>query len=305
MDINFAEDGDLKELSTEEAWETIENFAQGQKKWDKPFKAIPEQELAILRAQANELFTNKKVSFEIPMCIAWDKVDNLSPQRTSMEIEPLDQTKLENVGLNNHRIPISYKEVPIFDELEPQPQPLRNCPSLDVTLGEERGAKPTIKPHILDSIRMKVVDNLTIHIPPLSHVASFHPKDIYCYYHPCVDDHKKHHGFKQALLGQGGSLGVDLLNWKVIENNFLRGLSLPMKPKELKNGRKAHLLGDKQILSVGVFDEHLEDILEEIHVTWVLFWKKRDKLATLHNEGSKNCLQKVETVSGLLGTPSG
>nr|GEV89951.1 hypothetical protein [Tanacetum cinerariifolium] len=43
---------------------------------------------------------------------------------TPMEVEPLDQIKLEDVGLNNHNIPISYKEVPIFDEPEPQPQPL-------------------------------------------------------------------------------------------------------------------------------------------------------------------------------------
>ncbi|GKB08003.1 RNA-directed DNA polymerase, eukaryota, reverse transcriptase zinc-binding domain protein [Tanacetum coccineum] len=44
--------------------------------------------------------------------------------------------------------------------------------------------------------------------------------------------------------------------------------------------------------------------LEEIHMTWALFWKKRDKLATLHNEGLKNYLKKVETASGLLATPS-
>ncbi|GJX88496.1 hypothetical protein Tco_0340510 [Tanacetum coccineum] len=31
-----------------------------------------------------------------------------------------------------------------------------------------------------------------------------------------VDDPKKHYGFKPGLLGQGGSLGVDLLNWEVI-----------------------------------------------------------------------------------------
>ncbi|GKB21220.1 hypothetical protein Tco_0855143 [Tanacetum coccineum] len=76
---------------------------------------------------------------------------------TPMEVEPLDQTKLEDVGLNNHIIPISYKVVPIFDEPEPQPQPLRNFPSLDVSLGEERGPEPTIKPHIPNSCRMKFI----------------------------------------------------------------------------------------------------------------------------------------------------
>ncbi|GJW27536.1 hypothetical protein Tco_0044411 [Tanacetum coccineum] len=60
MVLNFAADGDLRELSAKEAWETIENFVQGQKEWDKPFKAITEQELASLRAQANELFGNEK-----------------------------------------------------------------------------------------------------------------------------------------------------------------------------------------------------------------------------------------------------
>ncbi|GJW09950.1 hypothetical protein Tco_1575777 [Tanacetum coccineum] len=64
MDLNFASNRDLMELSTEEAWDTIENFAYGQKEYDKPFKAITEQELASLRTQANELFGNEKVKFD-------------------------------------------------------------------------------------------------------------------------------------------------------------------------------------------------------------------------------------------------
>ncbi|GJW82938.1 hypothetical protein Tco_0156083 [Tanacetum coccineum] len=40
---------------------------------------------------------------------------------TPMEIEPLDETQLEDLGLNtcNHGIPISSREVPSFDEPEP------------------------------------------------------------------------------------------------------------------------------------------------------------------------------------------
>nr|GFB04891.1 hypothetical protein [Tanacetum cinerariifolium] len=102
---------------------------------------------------------------------------------TPIEVEPLDQTKLEDVGLNNHSIPISYKMVPIFDEPEPQPQPLSNFPSLDVSLSDEKGPEPPIKPLSLDSFKMKVVDPLTIHTPSSPHLVSFHPKDIYCYYH--------------------------------------------------------------------------------------------------------------------------
>ncbi|GKD30264.1 hypothetical protein Tco_1241042 [Tanacetum coccineum] len=94
---------------------------------------------------------------------------------------------------------------------------------------------------------MKEADHLTNHTPPSPHVASFHHKDTYCYYHPCISDPKKHYGFKPGLLGQGGSLGVDLLNWEVIEDDwqlepkevsFLgRRLNLPVMPKELENVR--------------------------------------------------------------------
>ncbi|GKF11211.1 hypothetical protein Tco_0049137 [Tanacetum coccineum] len=53
-------------------------------------------------------------------------------------------------------------------------------------------------------------------------------------------------------------------------------------------GRKAHLLEDKQILSVGVFDEvsfytlfqALGWHLEEIHVTWAHLEKKQARLRT-------------------------
>ncbi|GJU78168.1 uncharacterized mitochondrial protein-like protein [Tanacetum coccineum] len=163
-----------------------------------------------------------------------------------MEVEPLEETQLEDLGLNtcNHNIPLSSREIPCFDEPEPQPNPLPNCPSLDVSLGEERGPEPPIKPHSPDSFRMKEVDHLTNHTPPSPHVASFHPKDMYCYYHPCIGDPKKHYGFKPGLLGHSGSLGVDFLNMEMIGNeweleskevSFLgRILNSPVRPKEVK-----------------------------------------------------------------------
>ncbi|GJR77813.1 hypothetical protein Tco_0090178 [Tanacetum coccineum] len=141
--------------------------------------------------------------------ITWDKVENPNPQSTSqvlpsieeytppvtyleevketigipIKVEPLDETPLEDLGLNtcNHDIPLSYKEIP--------------------------------------------------------------------------NDPKKPYGFKPGLLGQSGSLNVAFSNLEVIVNNFLEGLSLPVNPKEVKNGRKAHLLEDKQLPSVRVFDE--------------------------------------------------
>ncbi|GKB00608.1 hypothetical protein Tco_0828601 [Tanacetum coccineum] len=76
-----------------------------------------------------------------------------------IEVEPLDETPLEDLSLNtcNHDIPLSFKEIPKFDEPEPQPQPLPSCPSLYISLGEERGPEPPIKPHSPDSFRMKVI----------------------------------------------------------------------------------------------------------------------------------------------------
>ncbi|GKE35003.1 hypothetical protein Tco_1454325, partial [Tanacetum coccineum] len=59
-----------------------------------------------------------------------------------MEVEPLDHTKLEDLGLNtcSHDIFLSSKEVPSVDELNPQLLP--NFSPLDVNLGDKRGTDP-------------------------------------------------------------------------------------------------------------------------------------------------------------------
>ncbi|GKB88000.1 hypothetical protein Tco_0960272 [Tanacetum coccineum] len=157
---------------------------------------------------------------KIPRCLSWlgstdgydEPICSLEVEETLgtlMEDERLDQMKLEDVGLTNYNISLSSREVPSFDELESQPQPLPSYLSLDEGLGEERGPDPPTKPHSPDSHRM-VVDHLTIYTPPSSHAASFYPKDVYCYYHPCIDNPKKHYGFKPGLQGS-----------KVIEDDFL------------------------------------------------------------------------------------
>nr|GEV04841.1 hypothetical protein [Tanacetum cinerariifolium] len=174
--------------------------------------------------------------------VEWDKVENLDPQSTQqvlpsselctlpvaypekveetlgtlIEVEPLEETQLEDLGLNtcNYDLPLSFRDVPSFDEPEPQPQPLPNCPSLDVSLWDERGPEPPIKPHGPDSLRLKVVDKLTIYIPALPHVA---------YYRPSLGNPKKHYGFKPGLLGQSGSLGIDLSKLEMIEDDWELG----------------------------------------------------------------------------------
>ncbi|GKB22788.1 zinc finger, CCHC-type containing protein [Tanacetum coccineum] len=57
---------------------------------------------------------------------------------TPIEVEHLNKTKLEEVGLNcNHNTPLSSREVPSFDGLEPQP--LLNSPSLDEMFDDDWG----------------------------------------------------------------------------------------------------------------------------------------------------------------------
>ncbi|GJV19922.1 hypothetical protein Tco_1368942 [Tanacetum coccineum] len=150
-----------------------------------------------------------------------------------------------------------------FDEPEPQPKPLPNCPSLDVSLGKERGPEPPIKPNSPDSFRMKVVDHLTIHTPPSPHMASFYPRDVYCYYHTRLDDPKKHYGFKLGLLGQSGSLGVNFLDLEVIDNDLLgEGYSLPLGPRALEKGR----IKETHHLEHEIFDEKKPESSYEFQV---------------------------------------
>ncbi|GJZ61889.1 hypothetical protein Tco_0618026, partial [Tanacetum coccineum] len=255
---------------------------------------------------------------------------------TPIEVEPLNETKLEEVGLNcNHNIPRSSREISSFDEPEPQPNPLPNFPSLDVSLGEERGPEPPIKPHSPDNFRMKEVDHLTNHTLPSPHVASFHAKDTYCYYHPCIGDPKKHYGFKLGLLGHSGSLGVDFSNMEMIENeweleskedSFLgRILNSPVRPKEVKkvrikethhlehiiqqpisqhmapshhDGKKTHLLEDKQFPSVGVLNRSFSGGRHGGNTRDLgSFREKTDKTTDLHQHLLRISTQKLETAS--------
>ncbi|GJZ29966.1 hypothetical protein Tco_0575013 [Tanacetum coccineum] len=81
MDLDLAADGNLRKLSGEEAWESIENFAQVQKEWDNPPNIISKQELANLKAQAKRLFGNEDVWVEMHKGIDWDKLDTAYSSR--------------------------------------------------------------------------------------------------------------------------------------------------------------------------------------------------------------------------------
>ncbi|GKC12833.1 hypothetical protein Tco_1009615 [Tanacetum coccineum] len=234
MNLDFEADGNLRELS----------------------------EIANLKAQAKRLFGNEDVWVEIHRGIAWDKVENSDPQSTPqvfssfeeytplvtcpkeveetlgtpVEVEPLDETQLEDLGLNtyNHDIPLSNREVPSFDKPEPQLNPLPNCLSLDISLGEERGPEPPIKPQSPDSFRMKEVDSLTINTPPSPLVASSHPKDT------CFDDDWGLESKEVSPLGKELSLFDESKEVSPLGEE----LSLFDRPNEVERGRilEAHRL---------------------------------------------------------------
>ncbi|GJT64217.1 hypothetical protein Tco_1015697 [Tanacetum coccineum] len=156
IDINYASGGNLGRLSAKEAWETIEDCVQYDKQWKNLTSTIFDQTITNLKAR---LVENEMVRVMIPKCMSWldafdepigdmeDKEDNPSPQSASrvllsielytppvtypkevdetigipIEVEPLDQTKLEDLGLNtfNHDIPLSSRGIPSVDEPEP------------------------------------------------------------------------------------------------------------------------------------------------------------------------------------------
>nr|GEX44019.1 hypothetical protein [Tanacetum cinerariifolium] len=168
--------GDLRKFSDIRAWYDIEDCAQ-YKKCSNPRSVIPNETMANLNAQ---IVRDDMVRVQVPRCMSWlnhdEHVDSLSmmdnevgvtspkstiqtlpsfeeytppvtyPEEvektlgTPINIEPLNETKLEEVGLNcNHNTPLCSREVRSFDKSEPQPQPLPNCPPLDASLGTERG----------------------------------------------------------------------------------------------------------------------------------------------------------------------
>ncbi|GKA57675.1 hypothetical protein Tco_0756863 [Tanacetum coccineum] len=137
-----------------------------------------------------------------------------------MEVEHLDHIKLEDLGLNTNTYDLflSSKGFPSVDESEPQP--LLNSPSLDVSLGDVIGPEPPIKPHSPNSSRMKVVDYITTQTPPSPHVVNSRPKGVYSYCNPGIDDPKRHYGFKPGLLGKSASLGVDISNWEMFDDDW-------------------------------------------------------------------------------------
>ncbi|GJR41685.1 hypothetical protein Tco_1309788 [Tanacetum coccineum] len=159
--INLTAEGDIRKFSDIRAWYTIEDCSQYDKKCSNPTSAIFDETIANPNVQ---IVGDDMVRVQVPRCMAWldydEHVDSLSimdnkvgvtspastiqtlssfeeytppvtyPEEventfgTLIEVEPLNETKLEELVLNcNHNTSLSSREVPSFDKPEPQPQP--------------------------------------------------------------------------------------------------------------------------------------------------------------------------------------
>ncbi|GJW00518.1 retrovirus-related pol polyprotein from transposon TNT 1-94 [Tanacetum coccineum] len=182
-------EGDLRKFSDIGAWYVIEDCAQYDKKCSNPTSVVSDEIIANPNAQ---IVGDDMVRVHVPRCMAWldydEHVDSLStmdnevgvisPESTTqtlpsleeyaslvtypeevekilgtlIEVEPLNETKLEELGLNcNHNTSFSSREVPSFDGLEPQPLLNREELSLfDKPNEVERGR--ILEAHRLESI---------------------------------------------------------------------------------------------------------------------------------------------------------
>nr|GEU50825.1 hypothetical protein [Tanacetum cinerariifolium] len=170
----------------------------------------------------------------VPRCMTWleygEHVDSLSTMDNEVGVISPESTTQTLSLFEEYISPMTYlkevektlgppiEEVPSFDE--PEPQSLLNSSSLDASLGDVIGPEPPIKPYSPNSSRMKVVDYLTTQTPPSTHVANSHPKGVYSYYNPGIDEPKRHYGFKPGLLGKSVSLGVDISNWEMFNDDW-------------------------------------------------------------------------------------
>ncbi|GKB87943.1 hypothetical protein Tco_0960215, partial [Tanacetum coccineum] len=126
--------------------------------YDEPIGSLDmiENEVGNISPQDTSQILPSFKEYSLPMTYPKEVEETLG---TPIEEEPLNKTQLEDLGLNtyNNEVPLSAREVSIFDEPEPQPQPLPSCLYLGVSLEDKGGPEPPIKLHSPDSLRMKVI----------------------------------------------------------------------------------------------------------------------------------------------------
>ncbi|GJZ07011.1 hypothetical protein Tco_0540804 [Tanacetum coccineum] len=241
MDLDFTADGNLRELSANLKLKQKRLFGN-EDVWVKMLGGI---------AWVGGKFGSIKVPTQVLLSFEEYTPPVTCPKEveetlgTPVEVEPLDETQLEDLGLNtcNHDIPLSNREVPSFDEPEPQPNPLPNC--VDISNWE-----------MFD-------DDWGLESKEVSPLG----KELSLFDRPNEEERGR------------------ILEAHRLEHIIQQPIFQHVTPSH-NDGRKAYLLEDKQIPSVGVFDEVYFSFgrhLEELHVTWAHLEKKRTRLRTYTN----------------------
>ncbi|GJT69551.1 hypothetical protein Tco_1028837 [Tanacetum coccineum] len=124
-----------------------------------------------------------------------------------------------------------------------------------------------------------------------------HPKGVYSYYNPGIDDPKRHYGFKPGLLGKSASLGVDISNWEMFDDDggleskevspLGEKLSLFDRPNEVERGKilEAHRL--ESILQQRMAPSHNNDPSPSCRPTKVEVPKEHHKVSMVNTSLKK------------------
>ncbi|GJT06286.1 hypothetical protein Tco_0840748 [Tanacetum coccineum] len=203
--------GDLRKFSDIGAWYAIEDCAQYDKKYRNPTSAISDETIANPNAQ---ILRDDMVRVQVPRCMAWldydEHVDSLSTMDNEVGVTSPESTT---------------QTLPSFEEYTP---PVTYPKEVENTLGNPIEVEP------LNEIKLEEVGL------------------------NCINDPKRHYGFKSGLLGKSISLGIDI--WEMFDDDWgleskevsplEEELSLFNRPNEVERGRilEAH---------------HLEPILQQ------------------------------------------
>ncbi|GKB27022.1 hypothetical protein Tco_0866423 [Tanacetum coccineum] len=185
------EEGDLRKFSDIGAWYAIEDCAQYDKKCGNPTSIISDETIANPNAQ---IVRDDMVRVQVPRCMAWldydEHVDSLSTMYNEVGVTSPESTTQILPSFEEYTLPMTYPE-----EVEKTLGTLIEVEPLNETKLEELGLAIAI-------------------------IANSHPKGVYSYYNPGIDDPKRHFGFKPGLLGKSVSLGVDILNWEMFDDDW-------------------------------------------------------------------------------------
>ncbi|GJU20866.1 hypothetical protein Tco_1154208 [Tanacetum coccineum] len=289
MDLYFTADENLRELSGEEAWEAIDNFAQGQKEWDNPPNIISEQELASLRAQAKILFGNEKLKdLSNHMCLVHGFGQAFVVLSLFLEHwYQLGLCELYGVLLKSRELVCSDAAEIAVTPNDPSAEIYKNwgVTNIDSSSNSERIDAIISKLDSLGRDMKKLKKNvhaiqvgcqtcggshLDKECPLNEEVKSMEEVKYGEFDRPFPNNNRNDGRFNKGISGYGShDQPSSAFGW-LLEEIYVTWAQLEKKRTRPR-----------------LYTNYLKEKHTEIYVTWTQFGKKRDKIATLHEEAQK------------------